>query len=430
MPLRDEWSSGGVWSSVTVYRSHTGPNGPWYTWLGPFNRETYLGQRYRMESTPTSKVGDSYVYATEYGCLRSLAVCPGYTFVAKAAGYQNVYFKEVGEMSSTKVAFAASPHDHGLQGPKPKVPTIATSVVNKAIGRANAKLLNYPSWDAGQSIGEMRETSRFLLNSALTLGSALKALRGGNRKVLSRMFPPDRIKSNKRRYERWLGNSSRPDTLSGVVGKPTWDSPLGAPSNLYLGYQYGILPLVSDIYEAASLLTEGLIPNGVMHFSLTEDDTSLGPTPPTAGYTVEFDGQIKRQVTIGYLAKVSNPNLYKLSQYGLTDPLSLAWDLLPLSFVVDWFTGLGSFIDSLSQPIGYRLVDGFITRYQDHSGKYTYYLDNTQKVSGDYPSFTLSVVCWKRDKLFSLPTIYPEFKIGLDNSKLTSLGALMVALSK
>jgi len=429
MALRDFYNSGTYPVVARVYRSTTGPNGPWLLWMGPFNRTSFSGMGYRMVGAPTSKVGDIYVYSTEYGCLRTTCSTPGYTIVAKGK-YANEYFKEVAEASSVYAAFAASPVDHGLQNPNPKVPKVPTAVVNAAIGRANAKLLNYPSWNVGQSLGEARETSKFLLNSALTLGSALKALRGGNRKVLSRMFPPDRIKANKRRYERWLNSPTRDKTLYQVSGSPSWTSPLAAPSSLYLGYQYGVLPLMSDLYNAADTLANGLIPNGTMHFTQKTPDPSLGPCPPTAGWTVEWDGDIRREVTIGYMAKVSNPTLYGLTQYGLTDPLSLAWDLVPLSFVVDWFTNLGSFIDSLSQPIGCRLVDGFITRYQHMRGTYTYYLNGTQKVSGSYPSFTIRQECFKRNKLLTLPVSEPHFKMGLDTSKLTSLGALMVSLGK
>jgi hypothetical protein len=44
---------------------------------------------------------------------------------------------------------------------------------------------------------------------------------------------------------------------------------------------------------------------------------------------------------------------------GLTDPLSVAWELIPYSFVVDWFVPIGTYLDNLNAIP--KLIGRFLT---------------------------------------------------------------------
>lgn len=61
--------------------------------------------------------------------------------------------------------------------------------------------------------------------------------------------------------------------------------------------------------------------------------------------------------------KVTTPSLYELNRYGLLNPAALLWELQPLSFVADWFTGLGSFLQALSLGFGLRFQNGYQTTF-------------------------------------------------------------------
>lgn len=48
----------------------------------------------------------------------------------------------------------------------------------------------------------------------------------------------------------------------------------------------------------------------------------------------------------------------RMSQTGLSNPLILAWELVPYSFVVDWFVGVGSYLNNLDATIGLQFNSG------------------------------------------------------------------------
>lgn len=55
--------------------------------------------------------------------------------------------------------------------------------------------------------------------------------------------------------------------------------------------------------------------------------------------------------------KINNPDLLLPAKVGLTNPLSVAWELIPFSFVVDWFLPIGKYLDALDVPLLYTFTD-------------------------------------------------------------------------
>jgi hypothetical protein len=62
-----------------------------------------------------------------------------------------------------------------------------------------------------------------------------------------------------------------------------------------------------------------------------------------------------------------------MSQSGFTNPVSLAWELLPFSFVVDWFLPIGPYLESLDSWGGLILLDGCETTFSRGSMDYSRY---------------------------------------------------------
>lgn len=70
--------------------------------------------------------------------------------------------------------------------------------------------------------------------------------------------------------------------------------------------------------------------------------------------------------------EVINDSLLTLDQCGLINPLSVAWELVPFSFVVDWFLPIGTYINSMSDYAGTRRTNVYQTTFSKTKGTILY----------------------------------------------------------
>jgi hypothetical protein len=112
----------------------------------------------------------------------------------------------------------------------------------------------------------------------------------------------------------------------------------------WLEIQYGWLPTISDAYEAAKAFEQ--ISNGPRTSRFVVQGRI--PIVDSYGSAGALEGRIHglRGVRLQF-------ELYEemsfARQLGLLDPLSVAWELTPYSFVVDWFIPIGNYLSDLAQ---------------------------------------------------------------------------------
>lgn len=137
-------------------------------------------------------------------------------------------------------------------------------------------------------------------------------------------------------------------------------------TNAHLEFVYGVLPLIGDINDAAATLAA--IAKGrtvyvraratrqvnfdvsVVKYSTNQNFYPMKGTKSTYAF--------KRVTLIGEAPMSVNPVYDTLFRAGLANPASIAWELIPFSFIVDWFVNVGDVIASLDN-IG--LTGGSIT---------------------------------------------------------------------
>lgn len=137
----------------------------------------------------------------------------------------------------------------------------------------------------------------------------------------------------------------------------------------WLALQYGWKPLLSDLKGFAEQLASthlGQVKVSARTFDirgLTDTLTTPGTFGSSSPYIESTWDSIRKRTSIlkiGYKAKFLgylNPKAY-LARLGLTNPIDLAWELLPLSFVVDWLLPIGSFTNNLDSTHGLVFMGG------------------------------------------------------------------------
>lgn len=217
----------------------------------------------------------------------------------------------------------------------PQWATVRQSSVNSAlVALKNSKV------SLGESLAESNKTIRMLADTALTFAKTLVYARKGQWSKLRKL-----LRDN---------------------GKPV----PGRLANTWLAFQYGWRPLLSDLYGLHQTVKAGLVSNDqiLRVRGASKGETSLTFTFGTVKRT--FPVQLGSRTVI--YAKVSNSDIARLNQFGLADPASIAWEVVPFSFVVDWFVPIGSFLAALGATRGLTFVDGCRTDHLtiDHTDYY------------------------------------------------------------
>lgn len=127
-------------------------------------------------------------------------------------------------------------------------------------------------------------------------------------------------------------------------------------ADAWLEASYGWKPLMTDIYHAARSLG-GEFPTDRIRARGFE--MRRGPFLKATQNGVRFE--VPCVVRMGALATIDNPNAYYLQQLGLANPALVAWDLIPFSFVVNWFTDVETFLGSFTDLLGVRLTESWST---------------------------------------------------------------------
>lgn len=200
-----------------------------------------------------------------------------------------------------------------------------TSADNRAKTAFLKKLIRYQTaFTGGVFLGELRKTLQMLRRPA-------KALRDGFDSYYS---------TAKRRTRR----VSRTDRKNAIV------------SNTWLEYSYGWVPLISDIENACDAISRrnSKILRPIMDWG-ADESASAGTTVTTVGHLCVLENWKSRStVHVKYQGCVdctaSNPVSLKAGLFGFRPEefLPTIWELIPYSFLVDYFTNIGEIINGWS----------------------------------------------------------------------------------
>jgi hypothetical protein len=125
-------------------------------------------------------------------------------------------------------------------------------------------------------------------------------------------------------------------------------------SAAFLEFHFGWEPLIGDIGAGVDIL-QGDVPDKHIrsrgkpvtkdfHVHLSDDFT-----------VTDYGTKVKVQTSCSARVVVTNPSLHAADQWGFVNPVSVAWELVPFSFVVDWFVPVSSFLNSMTDFLGLEM---------------------------------------------------------------------------
>lgn len=141
----------------------------------------------------------------------------------------------------------------------------------------------------------------------------------------------------------------------------------GDVSGAWLEYWWGWAPLVDDVSTAVRVVSGGVTPpKAVLSARASASDEILEPYQHSS---------VQCKVLVQAKFAIADRNRILAAQLGLTNPLSLAWELIPFSWLVDWFSSVGTYLDSFDWWNGYQVTDAFSTKSWECSDKYGGWID-------------------------------------------------------
>jgi hypothetical protein len=123
--------------------------------------------------------------------------------------------------------------------------------------------------------------------------------------------------------------------------------------------------------------------------------------------------------------RVSNPELLLASSLGLANPFALAWELTPLSFVLDWFVSVGDFLNGLGATLGCDFVGGYETHFVRTNGvEFTNNYFPQSRHVGTPPKHKLDAFAMERKVLYQWPKPRVVLNLNFSLNQLASAMAL------
>jgi hypothetical protein len=238
-------------------------------------------------------------------------------------------------------------NSYGWIGCRPDPPRNEEWLKSKAYSNFYSKL-DQVDLETLVTIAELPKAIKMIAERAQDLTCAYKNVKKGRigaalECVVSNSSPKRRAKAEK-------------------VGKKAWARTKDA-SSTFLEMKYGWNPAIYDVYSAMEALDKSWSDEPA-DVKIKTGSVRTEPLKWTRlgvekyGHVYSSTGNAKEIYTVTGFVRVTDPELRRLASLGLLNPALVAWELIPFSFVWDWFNPIGNWLHSLTADVGTTWIRG------------------------------------------------------------------------
>jgi len=146
----------------------------------------------------------------------------------------------------------------------------------------------------------------------------------------------------------------------------------------WLEFHFGWAPLVGDIYNCIDILATSPNPNPFTvkgkAVNFHHEYYQKGGSPFFEVYSRQINGRVRAKC--GVTIAVRNATTYTASRMGIVNPASVLWEVIPFSFVVDWFVNVGDFLSQWTDFIGLDINYPWYGWTMVANSEYSYHYNN------------------------------------------------------
>jgi len=218
--------------------------------------------------------------------------------------------------------------------PRPSVADdseLTSRLINKMRGQ---------QWNAPIFVGELHKTTQLVYQRATHLAHLFMALRRGD---LNRFFDGLKDAVGARRRAKAEVEFNRQFGRDAAV----------AVSNLYLEFRYGWVPFANDVRDAMLTIWDVLDYPAPQVFTVKawygKDYEVVGPEQGLINWEnglIDVRGRVRSHVVhVKRGVWRFKPRAMDIpAKFGLLNPFEVIWELVPFSFVADWFVPIGNYL--------------------------------------------------------------------------------------
>jgi hypothetical protein len=211
-------------------------------------------------------------------------------------------------------------------------------VVNKLLSKIKGE-----EWNLSTFLGELPETLAWFRKTLVDVVDYYRAFR----KMSARQLRAVR----KRRRKAYAREGSR-----AYLGSPAHERAQAGLASRWLEFRYAITPLMSDFDAMLKTLYSSMTTPLWKRVVSGEDLKYYRKSVVFTGSpSCERIQDHTMELRIGAYFRC-NPEAQALKRLGLTNPLATLYELLPLSFVLDWFIPLGTWLGNLDAMVGVQVL--------------------------------------------------------------------------